>query len=481
MLFGFGTFLLVVVASSEGGDNAAAAAAVLGGVLVLAGACCASPLAVDRMSAVAARVGRSWRFAGRSLGRTRPRSAAVVTAIAVTAAAAAAGSALALSAAASSPDQRYLPEDVAVIRQPVAWPRSTGRPRMVDFEASPDRPVDADLQQQVDAIVPSAQWIPLRVATWDPAPYPEARDRPRAEAGGFALHPGTELFVADPMVLDHYELGATDRAALESTGVLLLDPWSFDDAAEVPTDAITLVTEDGEVTLSVTPREWVAEQLERPIEPIEFDGTRGFGTFLITEEAARRAGLDIVTRGAVIRADSSLTESQKSELSDVVYDNGSLSDYYRDVPRSDPDSEWLLDHEWAQRRPPPAAVQAAIVAGALLLTLLVVAIALSLAATESRDERDVLVAVGARPSTLRRMAGVKAVVITLTGVLLAIPTGLIPVAAVRRTLDEPFVVPWLAIIGLVAVLPLVAGFVAWGVSSVAQRARPAHMSTLAFE
>ena len=42
-----------------------------GRCLVLAGMCCASPLAIDTMSRASAAVGRSWRFAGRSLGRTR--------------------------------------------------------------------------------------------------------------------------------------------------------------------------------------------------------------------------------------------------------------------------------------------------------------------------------------------------------------------------------------------------------------------------
>ncbi|MDQ3311025.1 MAG: hypothetical protein M3517_02800 [Actinomycetota bacterium] len=37
-----------------------------------------------------------------------------------------------------------------------------------------------------------------------------------------------------------------------------------------------------------------------------------------------------------------------------------------------------------------------------------------------------LVAVGAKPVTMGRMAGVKAVVLTVTGGVLAVPTGLVP-------------------------------------------------------
>ena len=121
------------------------------------------------------------------------------------------------------------------------------------------------------------------------------------------------------------------------------------------------------------------------------------------------------------------------------------------------------------------------VGGVLVLTLLVVAIGLSLAATESRDERDVLVAIGARPRTMRSLAGTKAVVMTLTGIGLAIPAGLIPTKAITEALDIPFRVPWLAIAGLILAVPLIAGGAAWVASSVAQRVRPVRMSNFSFE
>ena len=124
-------------------------------------------------------------------------------------------------------------------------------------------------------------------------------------------------------------------------------------------------------------------------------------------------------------------------------------------------------------------VQGIIIAAALLVVLLVVAIGLALAATESRDERDILVAVGAPPSTMRSIAGVKAVVMTLTGVVLGIPAGLIPMYAVSRTSGDRFELPGLSLAALLIVMPLVAGVVATVASSVAQRARPVWMSTLA--
>jgi putative ABC transport system permease protein len=475
-LFLLGTFLLVVAASSNGGGNAVAAAAVLGGVLVLAGTCCASPLAIDTMSRVSARVGRSWRFAGRSVGRTRSRSAAVVTAIAVTGAAAVSGSTFALSAEESN--DRFLPRDAVVLYQAPESPTPTQPGRTVDYAASSDTPVDTALQRQVNAVVPSARWAPLRIATWDAAPYRERRG-PQAEDGGVALWPGSELVVADPAVVDLYELSGADRDALESAGVLQLDPWITDDGT-VP-EVITLVTEDGDMKLPFATRQWVLDQLEHPNEQIAFSGVRGMHPLMITEETARQAGLDIVTRGGIVRSDAPLTDGQKSDLDRIVYDGGTLGFFYRDVPRPDQTSPWSVAYGWTSPRLSRAAMQAAIVGGALLLTLLVVAIGLSLSATESRDERDVLMAVGARPATMRRMSGIKAAVITLTGVLLAIPTGVIPVAAVKRTLDDPFAVPWLAIAGLVVLLPVIAGVAAWAATGIAQRARPIRISNLAFE
>ena len=73
---------------------------------------------------------------------------------------------------------------------------------------------------------------------------------------------------------------------------------------------------------------------------------------------------------------------------------------------------------------------------ALVLTLLVVAIGLALAAAEGVAERDVLVAVGGRPSTMRSMAAVKAVVLTVTGLVLAVPFGLLPTYAVLRATEH---------------------------------------------
>ncbi|MDQ3738272.1 MAG: hypothetical protein M3337_03795, partial [Actinomycetota bacterium] len=193
----------------------------------------------------------------------------------------------------------------------------------------------------------------------------------------------------------------------------------------------------------------------------------------------------IVERGAIVRTDDPITAEQQRQLDEVpvaeIRGGMSVRSVYRDAPREQTIEGWSLNWERLPNREAARIAQLVIVAVATALILLVVTIGLSLAATESRDERDVLVAVGAKPSTMRRMAGVKAAVLTVTGVVLAIPTGLIPLWAVMRTLDEPFTVPWIQLAVMLFLLPLVVGAAAWAVSSIAQRARPVRMSNLVFE
>ena len=104
---------------------------------------------------------------------------------------------------------------------------------------------------------------------------------------------------------------------------------------------------------------------------------------------------------------------------------------------------------------------------------------MSLAAAESRDERNTLIAVGASPSTLRRRSATTATLLATTGGIVAVPTGLIPLWVVLRTQDsdqtglmDDFSVPWLSILALVVVIPLIVGAVALVGSAVAQRVRP---------
>ncbi len=470
--FALGIFLLFLGASSDGGGDAAAAAAVLGGVMVLAGMCCCSPLAIETMSRASARVGRSWRFAGRSLGRTRTRSAAVVTAIAVAGALGAAGSTFAMNI--ESGGGRQLPADTIVLQ-----PAILIEPRGADLTELTAAPLDEAAREQLASILPAATVTPRRIATWElSAVEPQfAAEEPREDVVP-VIREG--IVIADPAVIDLYELSASEREDLESEGALLLQPWF----AEFPVrggDLLVLDTASGEIVVPYAMRDHVREAIENPGEEPEFSGVYGIDVLMITEHSARRLGLDVVEFGAIVRNDAPLTQAQRDALS-RTFEGTAVAEWYRDaVDPSGRASGWWALVDGGEDEISTAAFQGIALGIVLALTLLVVAIGLALAATESRDERDVLVAVGARPRTMRSLAGSKALVMTLTGVALAIPTGLIPAFAVTRAVDDPFEIPWLALAALLVVVPLVAGASAWAASTIAQWFRPVRMSNFAVD
>jgi putative ABC transport system permease protein len=464
-VFALGVFLLFVGASSDSGSDASAAAAVLGGVMVLAGTCCWSPAAIEAMSRLSATIGRSWLFAGRSLGRSRARSAAVVTAIAVTGAIGVSGSALALNIGRDDGDRsRVLPFDAVVLQPAVEVRTKLGPPSADKEEEVSGTPLDDSARGQLELILPAASVYPRRVATWTPAPGSESM--------------GLSIVIADQAAIELYELDADERAALQAEGALLLSPWFDLDGPAV--DALSVATSDGEIVVPFAMRDHVHAAVEDPDGNGEFNVVYGVDTLMIIEQQARRLGFDIVERGAIVRNGSELTQRQLDALDRAFASDEPLADWYRGTDVAT--VSWFALHDYRESPPPAAsAIQGIAIVGVLVLTLLVVAIGLSLAATESRDERDVLVAVGARPRTMRSLAGTKAVVLTLTGLGLAVPAGLIPTKALTSAFDDPLRVPWLAIAGLILAVPLIAGVAAWLASSVAQRVRPVRMSNFSFE
>ena len=72
---------------------------------------------------------------------------------------------------------------------------------------------------------------------------------------------------------------------------------------------------------------------------------------MITEDAARQAGLEIVTQGGFVRSDSPLSARQRSDLQEAVYGYGpdDLGAYYRDLPMpggGEENSPWTVSFEW---------------------------------------------------------------------------------------------------------------------------------------
>lgn len=473
-LSALGALLLVMAAVSSDGGVIPTTGAILGGVLVLVGMCCCSPLAVDWMGRASGSLKGSWRLAGRGLGRTRTRSAAVVTAIAVIAALTTGGAAVAATAN-DDDGPGQLPADAFALipnRDYVGDPADE-----IDLGPSPNRSVDDSMIATIERLAPSSSWHPRRVATWDPAPIPV--DAYGGWSSGLTF---VEFVIGDEAMMDLYDLSTAERDALDEVGLLALSPdyaWTGATSGGV----LRIPTEQGDVALDFEVRDYVVDSMRG--DDNGFDGVRGFDAFMITEAAARAAGFDIVTRGGFARSDTPLTESQRFALQEAIYGFGvnGLGQYYRDVPTppGEEGSQWNLQFDWPDDGPSSRAIQGIMVAIALVLTLLVVAIGLTLAAAEGANERDVLVAIGGRPGTMRSMAGAKATMLTFTGVVLAVPFGLLPTLAVIRAIDNRLAIPWLVIGALVVVVPLLAGGAAWAVSAIAQRARPVRMSDLAFD
>ena len=483
--FAVGVLALSLAAGSNSAGHGVAAAAVLGGVLVMVAACCCSPLAIDTMSAAAATVGRTWRFAGRSLGRTRARSAAIVTAIGVTGAIALAGSSWALGNVSGDEEPRSFPGDAVMIEPSRMEAAPDGG------SSRPDVQVPVELRQALSEIFSGADWQVRREAVFSGPGGSETRmGRNRLRVAADA-----PIVVADQPAVELYELSGADREALVDTGALVLNDWYAPSPRAVAgpgveplpaTVDVRLRTVDGDVTFTAARRQHLLAPEATAGGSPEYDPgvIRGRDLLMITEELATSVGLDIVQRGAFVRTGERISRDQQQQLDALASSFsgfGALSSTYRNVPAAADAPFWHLDWERVNWEPSSEAVQLTVAAAATLLVLVVVAIGLSLAATESRDERDVLVAVGAKPATMRRMAGVKAIVLTVTGGLIAVPTGLVPMWAVTRAAETTFVIPSMQVGLLLVAVPLIAGVAAWTASSIAQRARPVQMSNLAID
>ena len=456
---------LLAAATTSGGGTGPALTAVIGAVVLLGGICCCTPLVTDVASRASSGVGRTWRLAGRSLGRTRARTAGVVTAIAVTAAGALAGAVGMAHLAGPPSDDSSVPRDLVEVVPTVAMSPGTS-----GGEAAPqaDRAVDDEVRASVEAVAPGATWIPRQVVALDPAEL--------AAAGDTSVLSYEDVLVATPELVDALRLSDENRALLAEADVLSV--WPFIDPRP-----LVISSGGSQVQLEVVSAVLVEEE---PL--IASNGWysaasyQGRGTsFLISPESVAAHGLETIDAGAIAQFPEPLGGDAHGDLTDAILGaDAAMSMWYADAPSGD--AGWMVSAApYDTGMPSVGLIQTAIVGAALLLVLAVVAVGLALAATESRAERDVLVAVGARPRTLRTMAGAKAVVMTLAGVAVAVPGGLVPAFAVARAAHVGFTMPWLVLGGLVLVVPLVAGLAASGVSGLAQRLRPVRMSTLAVD
>jgi putative ABC transport system permease protein len=462
-LFAGGVLVLTLVATASrngsGGDSLALAA-VLGGLLALSGACCVSPVVVASLARLGRVVRGAGRVAVRSVVRSRASSAAVVMAlVAINAGAIAIATAFSSHTVQSAPAAAFMPDNALIVTQAA---------RTDVGAVSAYLPIPQSVERTLRTILPKATWAERRVVL-----------NSTIRGGGVGRYSdGTkiiavvdtrEMVVADPAILRLIGLSPADNATLQRDGVIMLP--SPDDTNTSPGDRVRIQvgTGAGARTLSAA----------RTSHPMRATAAT---SILITPAKARELGLPMVAAGEIVTNPTSFDESQRASI-DALLPSLLYGPVAKDAPLTAPS----LDVLWSGPRSTAlsaSTVRQILLAIVVVIALIVLAISLSLSAAETRDERDVLVALGARPRTMRSVAAWKAALLSFTGAAIAVPTGFIPVAfvfaaAVRPGEHARLVFPWSTVGELVLAAPLIAACIAAVGSAIAQRARPTQMSTFA--
>jgi hypothetical protein len=302
----------------------------------------------------------------------------------------------------------------------------------------------------------------------------------------------TGVVVADESLLDAVGMNESDRERLAEAGVMSLSLVGspFDGSVQDPVaavDALELPLASPEQVAALD--DFYAVSLPNP-------GPLWLRT-LVTEDVVVALGVEPAEAGVIAVAPKALSKDQRNAFADLnqTPNPGSLDPFSFESQQNLPaesnesgvqggeiDLDFVFDYDGG---PGVSRSEYAVIFVGLsaVITLGVVLVSLALAATEGRDERDVLVAIGAKPSSMRRLAGAKAWWMTTLGAAIALPVGVIPLWAIYSApqINVDFVFPWLAALVLVVVVPVVAFLVAWLGSSIAQRVRPVTMSTFAHD
>lgn len=452
------------------------ALAIGGGVAVLLGATIVAPVLVGLVGGIARRIHGGGRLALRSVARQRARSGAVVAGVAA-AAALCLGSSAAIATSATVDQERassFLPDHMAVVPAWGSVPAPSGRVTHEVGVAAPAAPpgstarfgpVTADQMRRFDEVVPGAVRLDGPVASVDVVePPPPTMSERRLAAP------------ATPALLDALDVPPAARATLERGEVVAL---GMD--AEVARVALKGHLGTGFSAPGAPPD--VVDVVPFP----DVDAYLGLPSVLVPQARADELGLlDAAPwdRGSLYVAASPLTPSQRGGFYSVAGMRSPGFVLAGDVRPAEPEEVQVS----VQLSSPVSFEQTnlallVIAGGTTLFTLFVVALGLALAARDSRDERDVLEAVGAPPVLLRRLAGARAAILTALGAFLALPTGLLPVWVVSVTSRPtlPFTVPWPSLGVVTVAMPALIGVLALTGAAVTSRWRPASASAFAVD
>lgn len=439
---GLAVLFLSIIAARESNDSGSdvvvpAIIAALGGFSLLAGVCCLCPVAIDTIARLGVRRRGVAMLATRSLGRHRARAAALLAAIVTVGAAA---TAVAAAGEGEIVAQRNNEARFEVQSSDVIHLRSYGFDDTMDAPVLQDpEVVDPTIRSAVESVVGEVTWVRADSLIVDP-------------------RSGDVGFVATDEVLTLMGLTIEQRAAVAAFDVVRLgpDPEAFEQ--QFLDETLPSSIPPGEVHNVVVPG-------------LAF----GYLSVLVAVDALPRFGLEPTVPTWFGRADHLLTRAEV----DRIYETQSFereSPVFSELERN---TQWVtIDirccdsiERWV------VWVRVGTIGGTLLLMSIIVGLGMALWAAEGREERDTLVAVGAGPSTLAAIAGLKAWLLVFAGALLAVPLGFGTLWLALHAAQERATFPRVFVAVLVVALPLVIGGVTWSASALAQRIRPVRAST----
>jgi putative ABC transport system permease protein len=391
----------------------------LGITAVIAGLVWLLPSLVGKLSGLAGRLPLSGRLALRDAARHRhrtgPATAAIMMAVASTAAVA-----FAASNAIAADAKEYVP---------------VGRPgnATVQFDTggSGSVPYSAATEQRVASQLPVRDTFRFGTVT-APGVKPIGDYLPTifARAPETAIgESGFSLIVVDPAYVGKF--AGLERAAAELRAGRILLPKG------------DLTTKDTVELISETPTS--SRRIDR--HPAVYAG--GVPPIRILRDNA------LISPAAAAKLGTVNTIQVEYELSGTP-SKDALAAAHRLLGRDD-----LLTIEQGYRSPARLFL-IGILTAATVVTLLGVAISVSLSAAEGRADLATLAAIGAQPRRRRSLAAAQAWVLGQLGCVLGVGVGALYGYTAHAAFGSPhFVVPWVEIGGIVIVVPLFAGLLAW--------------------
>ena len=391
----------------------------LGAVVVVSGFTMCSPAIVALVGRAATRaptlVRIGLRDAARHRARTGPAVAAIMAALSLP---------VAVATYAASIDAgeraRHVPNlrtDQVLVSTFDAWHEadaSTTTAALDAVRAALPGAVDAPLAVAIDARHPnesgaSAAWV---------------EGGTTIDARGQTIGVGSPLAVGDEDLLT--ALGGEEAVAAFRDGEVIALGSGITDGGSV------------QVTIpGVQRRGWRLHAVE-----VDAPAVNVLPRFVISDAAAAQLGLGPRTDGWLLRAPEPLSADERAAVRDAL----------------------AVDARVRVEMEQPFYSEAALIALVALgicglVALAVVAVTTALNLSEAKDDLATLTAVGASPRTRRSLTAIQAGCLAALGGLLALPAGGIPVAAVlvaRRANGYPLEVPWIAVLVVAFVIPLLA-------------------------